>query len=246
MMRILLPLVKANDPHGLPEMRVRDSAVHSRRSGHNPSLPVRLQKGRLYHASAREHSAQYASGKDPLTQDGNAAQQNASMPSQLRSGFLSRSNGVPSGHRLSLYRLFSFQLPNHFTVYGLSNNDGIKARSPGGLNVESNRPRQRTIRRIKMALSLGISNGAEIEITNGSKVTMLVVNSINGSSKVQIDVGGEVFNITDLERVEILPEVFVSLGKGPSARGYRSARLAFEAPLAIKINRVKKINGNTL
>lgn len=97
-----------------------------------------------------------------------------------------------------------------------------------------------------MALSLGISNGSEIEITKGDKVTLLVVNSINGSSKAQIDVGGEVFNITDLERTEILPEVFVSFGKGASARGYRSARLAFEAPLSVKINRVKKINGNAL
>lgn len=88
-----------------------------------------------------------------------------------------------------------------------------------------------------MALSLGVSIGSEI--TLGPDNVLKVLDIVGGTQvKVQIN-GGKVFDIDDSERQEVLPDVFVSCGLSTTSRGAKTSRLAFEAPLSVKIDRPK-------
>lgn len=93
-----------------------------------------------------------------------------------------------------------------------------------------------------MALSLGVTKGSKVEIALADRVVLVKVTNIDSATQLTLEVEGTAVTIDDKERVEILPQVFVSCGLSRPARGNRSTRLAFEAPLEIKINRVKKLN----
>lgn len=90
-----------------------------------------------------------------------------------------------------------------------------------------------------MALSMGVSVGSKIIIGNGvaDERMMRILDTTNGIVNLQMD-DGKKFIITDFERTEILPNVFVSLGmkKGETS----NTRLAFEAPREIQITRVRE------
>lgn len=84
-----------------------------------------------------------------------------------------------------------------------------------------------------MALAIGVSPGSKIRV--GSSV--VEVQTILKRVAIVIIVGGIQFTITDSQRTEILPDVFVSYGS--SARESDGlARLAFEAPREIRITRM--------
>lgn len=91
-----------------------------------------------------------------------------------------------------------------------------------------------------MALSLGVSGGSKIDISLADQVVTIKVDRIHSASHLTLIVKGRKVEIDDKERVEILPEVFVSCGLSQPTRGNRSTRIAFEAPIEIGINRVKK------
>jgi len=88
-----------------------------------------------------------------------------------------------------------------------------------------------------MALSLGVKKGSKIRI-GGDK--MLVVDEILRPDLINITVDGKSFTIDDLESQTILPDVkvFAGLGSHPSKNNSNYARLAFDAPYAIRIERV--------
>lgn len=93
-----------------------------------------------------------------------------------------------------------------------------------------------------MPLSLGVKKGSKIKVDQ----SMVEVVDVVSLSEIRINVSNGMLRqikqhtITNEERTEILPEVFVSAGRDDGAdhstKGY--TRLAFEAPRRIKINRV--------
>lgn len=87
-----------------------------------------------------------------------------------------------------------------------------------------------------MALSLGVAAGSKIKV--GSDIVEVV--SVVGTAHVQIGVRGQSYLITDCERTEILPNVFVSCGRNDDRQfgGAGFSRLAFEAPRSIDIKRI--------
>lgn len=91
-----------------------------------------------------------------------------------------------------------------------------------------------------MALSLGVSKGSEIVVGLSDREETIQVLDVECGTRVAIKVMGKRLEIDDQERVEVLPEVFVSCGLSNPHRGSRTSRLAFEAPRRIKINRVRK------
>lgn len=96
-------------------------------------------------------------------------------------------------------------------------------------------------------LSLAIHKGTKITI--GEELLRVSEVSENGL-EIKLEVGGRKFIVSDKERVLIAPQVFVSCGVRDGATvkwkdqfgmdSLPQSRLAFEAPLSIKINRVKK------
>lgn len=86
-----------------------------------------------------------------------------------------------------------------------------------------------------MALSLGVSVGDKIMV---GKVPITIL-SIASPNIIGLDVGGQTFFVSDAERVEILPEVWVQSGL-PERRFRSESRLAFEAPREIRIERVRQ------
>lgn len=83
-----------------------------------------------------------------------------------------------------------------------------------------------------MALSIGVKAGSTLKI--GTAV--LCVKQIVTPTVMVVSVnGGPDITVTETEKVNILPEVFVSAGKGGKAAGNR---LAFEAPRYIGIHRI--------
>lgn len=86
-----------------------------------------------------------------------------------------------------------------------------------------------------MALILGVVEGDKIFIDDKP----LVVRKIDGLSSILITFGGIDYPISDVESVEISPEVFVSCGvpRDVHRRTEMVARLAFEAPRRIRIER---------
>ena len=83
-----------------------------------------------------------------------------------------------------------------------------------------------------MALSLGVHTGSMIKV--GS--TPIKVVSIDSGDSLRLDVLGESITVTPYNRVEILPEVYVSVGR--NANNNPSPRLCFEADRSIPILRL--------
>jgi hypothetical protein len=88
-----------------------------------------------------------------------------------------------------------------------------------------------------LALSIGVTRGSRIRVGQ----SMVKVEEIVQDVAVTLSVdGGKKFMITDSERTQIIPEVFVQLGLNHRSSGTNSSRLAFEAPFSIKINRIRQ------
>jgi len=80
-----------------------------------------------------------------------------------------------------------------------------------------------------MALSLGVSVGSRIFIGDD----ILRVIAMPSATILEVSVKGKRFTVTDNERKEVLPDVFVSAGFGDG----NTNRLVFEAPRRIPIHR---------
>lgn len=90
-----------------------------------------------------------------------------------------------------------------------------------------------------MALSIGVAVGAQIEVGD----SMVIVQEIMGKTMaLQIDHHPPVL-VSEMERTEILPDVFVFVGARTSGTGGCANRLAFEAPPHIKINHLRRGHG---
>lgn len=86
-----------------------------------------------------------------------------------------------------------------------------------------------------MALSIGVKIGSKLTI---GKSNMRILDVVDGTT-ISLEVDGQRFIVSENERTEILPEVFVSSGlERTNVVGVKSGRLAFEAPRHIIIRRV--------
>jgi sRNA-binding carbon storage regulator CsrA len=84
-------------------------------------------------------------------------------------------------------------------------------------------------------LSLGVSVGSRIKIgDNTVKVTSIEDPNIVG---LQLD-GGKVVYVSDVETVEVFPDVFIQSGRRERKLD-KSTRIGIEAPKAIRIERVR-------
>jgi len=84
-----------------------------------------------------------------------------------------------------------------------------------------------------MALAIGVTKGTKIRIGN---MMLKVIDIVAGKCvRVAVDNGAPIL-VTDSERTPLAPNVFVSMGKSSSTSG---SRLAFEAPRAIPIERIR-------
>jgi hypothetical protein len=89
-----------------------------------------------------------------------------------------------------------------------------------------------------VALSIGVKKGRKIKFLLPSKVERtLVVLDVLSSKRVLVEFGGRQLVVTDEERHELMPGVFVSCGMIRESPP-RESRLAFEAPREIRIERV--------
>lgn len=87
-----------------------------------------------------------------------------------------------------------------------------------------------------MALSLGVRKGSTIKV-GGDVVT---VTDVVKADEVHVRVRETNFTVTDKERTQILPDVFVFCGsKDAFQKG--NSRLAFEAPRRIRIERLANV-----
>jgi sRNA-binding carbon storage regulator CsrA len=96
-----------------------------------------------------------------------------------------------------------------------------------------------------MALALGVRRGSKIKVGD---IMLRVVSVEDGGKELKIEVGKTEFIISDEERTEILPDVFVSCGvydnvitnwDMPEGYSETHSRLTFEAPTSIPIHRIK-------
>ena len=85
-----------------------------------------------------------------------------------------------------------------------------------------------------MALSIGVQKGSKL-LVGGQTVEVLDI--VYGHS-MAVAAGGKTHQVNDQERTEILPNVYVSYGKNLRRPNQPGARLAFEAPRSIRINRL--------
>jgi hypothetical protein len=84
-----------------------------------------------------------------------------------------------------------------------------------------------------MALSLGVHTGSTLKI-GSTKVEVL---SIGPGESMRLSVeGSQKFNVTSQSRVEIMPKVYVSVGRGLNKNP--GHRLCFEADRSIPISRL--------
>lgn len=90
-------------------------------------------------------------------------------------------------------------------------------------------------RSVAVALSIGVGKGSRIKVGDSMLRVVEIVPGV--AISVQLD-GNKTFMITDSERTEIMPGVFVQIGLNPKNVDSGS-RLAFEAPRSITINRVR-------
>lgn len=90
-----------------------------------------------------------------------------------------------------------------------------------------------------MALVIGVTKGSRIRVDD----SMLTVLQIMSDSAVLLHIADgnldKEFLVTEEERTEVIEDVFVSLGRDHNSSGTNSSRLAFEAPLSIRINRLR-------
>jgi hypothetical protein len=85
-----------------------------------------------------------------------------------------------------------------------------------------------------MALSLGVKAGSKIRIGDH----MLEVVQVDREDCIDITLDGKLFVITDLQRTQIAPEVYVSCGSQNGKGLPEHGRLAIEAPRSIPIIRL--------
>lgn len=87
-----------------------------------------------------------------------------------------------------------------------------------------------------MALVLGLRIGEKVYIDD-----CLVQLVADDSQQVSLEVRGLKYPLSDAQATEVLPDVLVSLGrdcrKGRTDRTSRTYRIAFQAPIEIKIYR---------
>ena len=91
-----------------------------------------------------------------------------------------------------------------------------------------------------MALSIGVSIGTKITIGNA----ILLVKDLIKQEAAMLQLNNRPpFMVTGDERTEIMPDVFVQVGlKNVQKRRFQETsafRLAFEAPMSVKISRVR-------
>lgn len=87
-----------------------------------------------------------------------------------------------------------------------------------------------------MALSIGVSKGSKIQVG----ANLLRVLEVQDSRHVSIQYGEQRHLITDAERTEVEPGVFLSCGiRQDKETTSNSSRIAFEAPRSVIINRVR-------
>jgi hypothetical protein len=87
------------------------------------------------------------------------------------------------------------------------------------------------------ALSLGVQAGSKIKI---GKSVLSVLQVLNTGLQVRVFVRGRFYTISDDERVEVLPNVFIFCGVS-AGRGWNmpnKSKLAIEAPTDILIDRL--------
>jgi hypothetical protein len=85
-------------------------------------------------------------------------------------------------------------------------------------------------------LSLGVQKDSRISI---GPYVMRVIEVLGDGRLVSIEVADQRFMISEEERTEVLPEVFVFCGVPNTWNSSFRSRLAFEAPIAIRINRIE-------
>lgn len=90
-----------------------------------------------------------------------------------------------------------------------------------------------------MALSLGVRARCQIQV---GEDLLRVIQVLSDGTKVLIEVmGGTRHLITEEERKEILPDVFVFCGGPIKDDMLRYSTLAFEAPRDVKITRLGRV-----
>jgi hypothetical protein len=85
-----------------------------------------------------------------------------------------------------------------------------------------------------MALSIGVSQGTKIIVDKYE----LLVEDVPKATHVQVLFRDKRYIVTDEERIEIYPNVFLSCGLSDERKHDHNSRLAFEAPRSIFIERV--------
>lgn len=85
-----------------------------------------------------------------------------------------------------------------------------------------------------MALSIGVRGGKRVRI--GKHI--LTILEVIAPDKVRVAFNGREFLVTDLERVKLMEDVYVSCGKADNVVYEAYTRLAFEAPREIRIERI--------
>lgn len=85
-----------------------------------------------------------------------------------------------------------------------------------------------------MALSIGVSQGTKIMVDDHE----LLVEDVPKATLVQVLFQGKKYLVSDEERIEIYPSVYMSCGLSDERKHDHNSRLAFEAPRSIEIYRV--------
>jgi hypothetical protein len=86
-----------------------------------------------------------------------------------------------------------------------------------------------------VALSIGVTAGSQIRV--GDEIVK-VLEVLRGKA-IRVEVDGKQHVITDQQRTEVLPDVFLTYGApGPNLKEFKGSRLAFEAPKDLKITRL--------
>jgi fructose-specific component phosphotransferase system IIB-like protein len=88
-----------------------------------------------------------------------------------------------------------------------------------------------------MALSIGVKKGSKIKI--GVSEQVLLVTEVLPDNRLRLTFAGSEHVISDQERTTIAPDVHLSTGKADPRPSTHYRRIAFEAPRAIRIERVQ-------
>lgn len=95
-----------------------------------------------------------------------------------------------------------------------------------------------------MALSLGVKRGSQITLTPlvkgaDARQHTLTVKDILDAQNLVVEVDGAEHRVSDLERVEVIPNCFIYSGAHNGRGDAEYTYLAFEAPRNILIDRVR-------